>query len=281
METYFDYLRAMAPALGARIVETYPALQSPKDAPAPTLQTLLRTPLPAQALAITGLAKYLKKARAARIVAECGAGKTFMSLGTMHVHAGTKPYTALVMCPPHIVHKWAREALLTVPHARAFIVEDLRNGGDPKNAHGIVEVKLEKGSTVVKGIATTLPKLRSMGRKGWRQHCPGPAFFIMGKEKGKLGYFWKHAFGVAKCGRELGGLINPGYRSRRRLGRRWVRQQRGPARSQVQRDLQGRKRGNNSLLTLVAGGPREDPAHGSTRFHWPLHEGLVGLCGRR
>ena len=100
MENYFEYLRAMAPELGARIVQTYPALQSPKDAPAAALQTLLRTPLPAQALAVTGLAKYLKQARAAKIVAECGAGKTFMALGTMHVHAGVKPYTGLVMCPP-------------------------------------------------------------------------------------------------------------------------------------------------------------------------------------
>lgn len=209
MENYFDYLRAMAPELGARIVQTYPALQSPKDAPAPALQTLLRTPLPAQALAITGLAKYLKTARAARIVAECGAGKTFMSLGTMHVDAGNKPYTSIVMCPPHIVRKWAREALLTVPNARAFVIEDLRNGGDPRNTHGIVEVKLEQGQIVVKGITTSLPKLRSMGRKGWRALCPQPAFFIMGKEKGKLGYFWKHAFRVARSGPELGGLINP------------------------------------------------------------------------
>ncbi len=102
----------MSHCLGERIVQTYPALQSPKDAPAPALQTLLRAPLPAQALAITGLAKYLKSVRAARIVAECGAGKTFMSLGTMQVDAGKKPYTAIVMCPPHIVHKWAREVLL-------------------------------------------------------------------------------------------------------------------------------------------------------------------------
>ena len=209
METYFDYLRVMAPMLGERIVQTYPALQSPKDEPAAQLETLLRKPLPAQALAITGLAKYLKTARSTRIVAECGAGKTFMSLGTMHVHGGHKPYTAIVMCPPHIVHKWAREALLTIPHARAFIVEDLRNGGDPKNRHGIVEVKLEKGRTVVRGMTTTLPRLRSMGRKGWREKCPQPAFFIMGKEKGKLGYFWKHAFAVARSGPELGGLINP------------------------------------------------------------------------
>lgn len=70
-------------------------------------------------------------------------------------------------------------------------------------------MKLEKGVTVVKGITTTLLKLSSLGRKGWRSLCPQPAFFIMGKEKGKLGYFWKHAFTVAKSGRELGGLINP------------------------------------------------------------------------
>lgn len=209
METYFDYLRAMSHSLGERIVQTYPALQSPKDAPAPALKTLLRTPLPAQALAVTGLAKYLKNARAARIVAECGAGKTFMSLGAMHVDASNKPYTAIVMCPPHIVHKWAREILLTIPHARTFLIEDLRNGGDPKNTHGIVEVKLERGSTVVTGMKTTLPQLRCMGRKGWRTRCPQPAFFIMGKDKGKLGYYWKHAFSIAKCGPELGGLINP------------------------------------------------------------------------
>lgn len=53
METYFDYLRATFHELGARIVQTYPALQSPNDATAPALQTLLRTPLPAPTWAIS------------------------------------------------------------------------------------------------------------------------------------------------------------------------------------------------------------------------------------
>jgi hypothetical protein len=185
VETYFDYLRAMSHQLGERIVQTYPALQTPKDAPAAALKTLLRKPLPAQALAITGLAKYLKAARSARIVAECGAGKTYMSLGTMHVHAGAKSYTTLVMCPPHIVHKWAREALLTVPHTRAFIVEDLRNGGDPKNSHGIVEVKLERGQTVVRGIATTLPQLRSMRTQGMEGEVPAARILHHGQGEGQ------------------------------------------------------------------------------------------------
>jgi len=32
--------------------------------------------------------------------------------------------------------------------------------------------------------------------------------FIIPKDKGKLSYFWRHAFLTAKCGPELGGVIN-------------------------------------------------------------------------
>jgi hypothetical protein len=91
METTFDYLRQFGPLLAERILETYPPLQSTKDPIAPALWTLLRKPLPAQALAITGTAKYLRKAKSARIVAECGAGKTLMALGTIHVLAEGYP----------------------------------------------------------------------------------------------------------------------------------------------------------------------------------------------
>ena len=107
METTFDYQGQFGPALAERILETYPPLQSTKDPVAPSLATLLRKALPAQALAITGTAKYLRMAKAARIVAECGAGKTFMALGTIHVLAKGRPSATLVMCPSHITHKWA------------------------------------------------------------------------------------------------------------------------------------------------------------------------------
>ena len=128
-----SYLRAHAiGAFGSRILNTFPPLQKHKDPVAPRIATLLRKALPAQALAITGTAKYLRKAKAARIVAECGAGKTYMALGTIHVLADGRPSTTLVMCPSHITHKWAREVLLTIPRARAFLIEDLRNGGDPE-----------------------------------------------------------------------------------------------------------------------------------------------------
>jgi hypothetical protein len=209
METTFDYLRAHAPELGARILETYPALQSTKDPVAPAIATLLRKALPAQALAITGTAKYLRHAKSARIVAECGSGKTFMALGTIHVLTDGRPCTAIVMCPSHITHKWAREVLLTIPRARTFVMEDMRNGGDPNKPHGICEVRMSKGRIVYEGRHFTLPELRAMGRKEWAKRYPGPTFFITGKDKGKLGYFWDHAFLRAKSGPHCGGVVNP------------------------------------------------------------------------
>src|SRR5580692_4270198 len=140
METTFDYLRQFGPLLAEGILETYPPLQSTKDPVAPGLAGLLRKPLPAQSVAISGTAKYLRKAKSARIVAECGAGKTFMALGTIHVLAEGRPSTTLIMCPSHITHKWAREILLSIPRARAFLIEDMRNSGDPAKPHGVCEV---------------------------------------------------------------------------------------------------------------------------------------------
>ena len=67
----YSYLRAHANELGSRILESFPPLQSTTDEVPAELSTLLRTPLPAQAIAIGGLAKHLRAARAARIVAEC------------------------------------------------------------------------------------------------------------------------------------------------------------------------------------------------------------------
>src|SRR5580658_276748 len=101
-----------------------------------------------------------------------GSGKTLMSIGIAHAHANGKPYSTLVMCPPHLVLKWAREVLITVPLARTFVLYDLRNGGDPSKPHGVVEVKMRNGHAVAKGLKTTLSDLRKLGRKGWRELCP-------------------------------------------------------------------------------------------------------------
>lgn len=111
----YEYLRAQANELGSRILEMYPPLQSMTDQVPAELSTLLRAPLPAQAIAIGGLAKHFRSSRAARIVAECGAGKTYMALGLGHI---LKARTILVMCPSHLGKKWAREAIQTIPFVR-------------------------------------------------------------------------------------------------------------------------------------------------------------------
>ena len=90
----------------------YPALQRFEDAVSPRVDELLRRPFPAQNIAINAIAKRWQQFRTALIVAECGTGKTLMSLGAVHVHSQDKPYTALAMVPPHLVEKWAREALV-------------------------------------------------------------------------------------------------------------------------------------------------------------------------
>ena len=56
----YGYLRHHASELGSRILEMYPPLQSTTEEIPSELSTLLRKPLPAQAIAIGGLAKHLK-----------------------------------------------------------------------------------------------------------------------------------------------------------------------------------------------------------------------------
>jgi hypothetical protein len=51
--------------------------------------------------------------------------------------------------------------------------------------------------------------MRRMGRREWRKRFSGPVFFIIGKDKGKLGYLWDHAYLKAKSGPNLGSIVNP------------------------------------------------------------------------
>jgi len=170
---------------------------------------MLRKPYPAQTLAIMGVSKRWELARNANVVAECGAGKTLIALGSMLVHSAGRPFTGLVMAPPHLVEKWAREAFLTLPRVRVFLIDDMRNGGNLREPHGINEVRLRRGEIIREGMHTSLAELRRLGRKGWRRVCPETTIFCIGREKPKLSYFWKHCYGRSRSGRYLGSLTNP------------------------------------------------------------------------
>jgi superfamily II DNA or RNA helicase len=213
LSTIYDYMRANASLLGARILQEYPALHQFDDPVSPRIEDLLRKPFPAQTIAIMGIAKRWQKARTGMVVAECGTGKTLISLGAIHVHCQGKPFTALAMVPPHLVEKWAREAFLTLPGVRVFLIDDLRDGGDENKSHGVNEVRLRQGRIVREGFQTSLSELRlrrasSSPRKRWLSLCGRPSLFIVGRERAKLGYFWRHAYQIPRSGPYLGCVVN-------------------------------------------------------------------------
>lgn len=210
----YKYMRAWSEQLGQRILQEYPALHRFEDPISPRIDALLRRPFPAQSIAIMGVAKRWQQARTAKVVAECGTGKTLISLGAIHVHSEGRPYNALAMVPPHLVEKWAREAFLTVPGIRVFLIDDMRNGGDEKAPHGVNEVHLKRGAIVREGLRTSLSDLRlrkqyANARERWQALCSRPALFIVGRERAKLGYFWRHAYRIARSGPYAGWLVNP------------------------------------------------------------------------
>ncbi len=213
LSNIFDYMRAHATLLGERIIQQFPALHQFDDPVSPRIEGLLRRPFPAQTIAIMGLAKRWQQARTSMVIAECGTGKTLISLGAIHVHSEGRPFTALAMAPPHLVEKWAREAFLTLPGVRVFLIDDLRNGGDENKSHGVNGVRLRQGRIVREGFRTTLSELRLQrespsSRQRWFSLCGRPSLFIVGRERAKLGYFWRHAYRVPRSGPYLGCVVN-------------------------------------------------------------------------
>jgi hypothetical protein len=227
--TIHEYLRLFASELGERIVQSYPALQKADDPLSPRLATLLRKPFPAQAVAAMGLAKKWERERSAAVIAECGTGKTLISLAGLHIHSDGRPFTAIVMAPGHITLKWCKEALETLPRLRVFLIDGLRDRvRDSRTPCGVNEVKLRRGQIVREGLHTTLTDLRlrknhKTARARWQQEiCSGPAVFVVGRDKGKLSHFWRHAYQIARSGRYLGSVVNPDTGQRVELGERWI-----------------------------------------------------------
>lgn len=209
-----EYMRTFAPELGEKILQTYPPLQGFDDTASPLTGQLLRKPFPAQTLAMMGVVKRWNEARGAAVIAECGTGKTLISLGAVHVHSDRSPFTALAMVPPQLVEKWAREAFLTLPRVRVFFIDGLRTPTSSVGHAGVNEVRLRNGRIIREGLRTTLTELRlrktaRTARQRWDSICGFPALFIVGRDRGKLSYFWRHAYIQAACGRYQGSVVNP------------------------------------------------------------------------
>ncbi len=149
-----EFIDAYGDAIARRVVESYPPRYRPSGQGRP-LPRLLRTPLGAQADAISGAALSLEAQRGTTVVGEMGTGKTFIAAAAAYM-AGFE--RVLVLCPPHLTRKWKREVEATVPGARAVIVASITD---------LERLRVTTGS--------------------------GPLFAIMSRERAKLSYRWQPA----------------------------------------------------------------------------------------
>lgn len=105
---------------------------------------------------------------AAVINAEMGTGKTMMAIAAAAVAHAEGLCRTLVLSPPHLVYKWRREILQTVPSARVWIL----NGTD------------------------TLAKLLRI--RAMQQKPDVPEFFILGRVRMRMGFHWRPAYRTGK-----------------------------------------------------------------------------------
>lgn len=130
------------------------------------LDRLIRQPFEAQREVVNSIATRLLDAGdpGAVINGEMGTGKTLMGIALAAVlHNEGFPRT-LVISPPHLVYKWRREIIQTVPRARVWIL----NGPDT----------LRK-----------LLQIRSM--RGKPEH---PEFFVLGRVRMRMGFDWRPVY---------------------------------------------------------------------------------------
>ena len=96
--------------------------------------------------------------------AEMGTGKTIMGIASAAILHQAGFERTLVISPPHLVYKWRREIIQTVPHAKVWVL----NGPD------------------------TLRKLLTF--RAMRNKPEHPEFFILGRVRMRMGFLWKPSY---------------------------------------------------------------------------------------
>ena len=155
--TMRDFLETFGTDLMHKAAAMYPPLL---DVAEPVLPLgLRRLPKGGQAGALAALRVGLEVNRQTFLVAEPGSGKTFMSIiaATM-----ANCRRVLVICPPHLTEKWAREVGMTVDRPAIIL-------------------------TSISDIEAT-------------RNCEG--FFILSRERAKLGPHWKPTVMLRRIGPE-------------------------------------------------------------------------------
>lgn len=131
-----------------------------------TLDSLLRKPFDAQRDRVHAAATLLLKGGECGAVlnGEMGTGKTLMGIALATVLHAQGFKRTLVISPPHLVYKWRREIVQTVPKGKVWIL----NGPD------------------------TLRKLLQI--RSMRQAPEHPEFFILGRVRMRMGFDWRPVY---------------------------------------------------------------------------------------
>lgn len=131
------------------------------------MESLKRSPFPAQAEVVQAITALLldRNEQAGIINAEMGTGKTMMAIATAAVMHDAGYRRSLVISPPHLVYKWRREILETIPDARVWVL----NGPD------------------------TLVKLLKLRDQLGEPYDGRQEFFILGRVRMRMGFHWRLA----------------------------------------------------------------------------------------
>ncbi len=133
------------------------------------LDRLKRQPFEAQREAVHAATTLLVDRDEQACVLNCdmGTGKTMMAICIAAVLHQAGYRRMLVLSPPHLVYKWRREILDTVPGAVVWVL----NGPD------------------------TLAKLLKL-REALNVQVQCPEFFILGRVRMRMGFHWNVSFGI-------------------------------------------------------------------------------------
>jgi hypothetical protein len=133
---------------------------------------LKRLPFPAQRQVVQAVAKLLLEAdeEAAIVNAEMGTGKTMMAICIAAVMMSAGYRRTLVISPPHLVYKWRREILETVPNARVWVL----NGPDTLRQLLVIRATQNESAT------------------------EEAEFYVIGRVRMRMGFDWKPVVQIRK-----------------------------------------------------------------------------------
>jgi hypothetical protein len=94
-----------------------------------------------------------------------GTGKTICGIATAAIMNAEGYRRTLVLSPPHLVYKWQREILETIPNAKVWVL----NG--PGTLMRLIQLK-----------------------RALNEPAQGQEFFVMGRVRMRMGFHWKPAF---------------------------------------------------------------------------------------